>query len=772
MHNDALRRCAARRPVVLVLDDLHWADRDSLQLFGFLAATLRDAAVLILGTYRDVEIRREHPLCSVLGDLARMSHCERITLRGLGDTDVQELVSRTTGKTVGSRLGSAIAELTEGNPFFVREMALLLANGESLDVDEAHLLSLELPQSIRDAVGRRLDSLSTECNELLRDAAVIGRDFGSRLLAEIRDEPYEVQLELVGEALAMGVLKEHTSAGSYSFSHALVQQTLYEELQVAERVLAHRRTADALERLYGDRPTEHLAELAHHRFESAVGGDPLRSVEVSVRAAELAHRQYAYSESARHYERALEALVLAAPVEESRRCELLLAEAEARWAAGLRELSRDRFRQAADIARDLGRPELLARAAVGMRGYQIFGAAPDADTVRLLDEFLEVVEGRFPMWRARILSRLAFCEPHCSSMDNRRRLSEEAASLAGASDDPAVLFDVMAARYWATLGPDEPDQRLGIGREATEHGQRLDDPKLVLLGHEVLVGAHLMLGEFDEVGRHISAFEEIALELRQPIFEFLSLVQKGAYAMNRGRFDEAQEHLDRSVERGRGSVRQVDTLTAGAIYWLHSMRGDPIDPVEYERVFRDLLSQSPASGNAQIAKAGASAMLLDHGRHDESRQLLHEQFDDIDRLERDEHWLVTMSTLSEVAILLREPEIAEVLFHFLLPYERLMFTDDLIPASNGSVASALGALAGVCGRDDEAVERLRTAIEREDAIGAQPAAMRSRIRLAQQWCRGGQRARAREVLAVAEAAAQRMGHRADLSAVLAPLRQK
>ncbi len=760
-----LRRCAAQRPLLLILDDLHWADRDSAQLVGFLAAALHDVSVLIVGTYRDVDVRREHPLRSVLGDLARMSHCERITLRGLDNPDVEELVSRMTGETVGDRLSSAITELTEGNPFFVREIALLLADVGMLDIEEAHQLTLELPQSIRDAVGRRLNSLSAECNELLRHAAVMGRDFSSRLLAEINGASYDAQLELIGEALARGILKEHDSAGSYSFSHALVQQTLYEELEVSERVLAHRKTADALERLQGDHSTEHLAELAHHLFESAIVGDPLRSVEVSVHAAELAHRQYAYGESARHYERAQKALVLAALVDEPRRCELLLAEAEAKWAAGLRDLSRERFRQAANLARELGRPELLARAAVGMSDYGEESNTSEADT-RLLEESVEAVEDRFPIWRARILSRLVFSEPHGLSMDNRRLLSGQAASLAEESDDPVVLFDVLRARYWATVGPDEPDERVAIGLEATLQGQRLGDPRLVLLGHEVRVGAHLMLGEFDEADRHIRAFEEIALELRQPIFEYFALIQKGAFSMNCGRFDEAQEYLDQSVERGMGSVRYAKSLTAGAIYWLRNLRGDSIDAVEYEGNFVDLLRQSSVSGSTTIVKAAATLILVAVGRHDESHQLLREIVDGVDQLERNEHWLVTMSSLSESAVQLSEPEIGEVLFRLLLPYERLMFAHDLIPATNGSVGSALGALAGVCGRHDEAIERLSAAIEREDATGAQPAALNSRIRLARQWHRGGQPARAGEVAMAAAAAAKKIGSRVDLSAVL------
>jgi len=225
-----LRRTAKQRPLVLVLEDLHWADRDSMLLTSFLADALRDSAVMIVGTYRDLDVRREHPLGSLLRDLARAPHCERIVLRGLEPEHVVELLNRTAGREIEDRISQAIVEMTEGNPFFVRELALLVSEGGDFDVDEKQVLPLELPQGIRDAVGLRLATLSPACNALLRRAAVIGREWGGRVLFELGDESHEAQLELLGEALAAGVLREHSTAGRYAFSHALVRQTLYDEL--------------------------------------------------------------------------------------------------------------------------------------------------------------------------------------------------------------------------------------------------------------------------------------------------------------------------------------------------------------------------------------------------------------------------------------------------------------------------------------------------------------------------------------------------------------
>lgn len=754
------RRIAKLRPLVLVLEDLHWADRDSMLLTSFLAGALRDCAVLIVGTYRDAEVRGEHPLGALLRDLARAPHCERIALRGLEPDEVVELLRRTAGREIEERVSRVVVEMTEGNPFFVRELALLVAEDGAFAVDERQVLPLALPQGIRDAVGLRLASLSPACNEILRHAAVIGRDFNSRVLFELGGESHEAQLELLGEALAAGLLKEHPTAGTYSFSHALVRQTLYDDLGLAQRVIVHRATASALERIYGDGSAEHLSELAFHLFASAVGGDPLRSVEVSVRAADLAHRKRAYDESVRHLERALEAFDLADQAAASRRCELILAQAEARWDAGQRELAHEQFRRAAGIAREQGRPELLARAAIGMRSYGD-NTRPDADTVRLLEEALASVGDAFPVWRARILSRLTYCDPHTRAMENRRRLSEEAATLTADSADPAVLFDVFVGRYWATLGPDALDQRVAVGQEAAEAGRRLGDPRLVLLGHDTLVGAHLVLGEFDVVGRHVEAFNEIASALRQPFFEFHGLILQIVHAMNCGRFDEAQACLERADRRAEGSVQDAEALSAGILFWLRDMRGETTDPSEAAKILQSVGSRLLSStGTDQVFKASIIEVLLTVGQRDAARSQLHELFEnDIEELSRNENWLVTMSLACSAAIALDEPGIAERLFRLLLPYERLMFVHDHLHVSRGSVASSLGALAGVIGRHDEAVDRLRAAIAREEALGAQPAALDTRILLIQQFDRMGRAEASQAELGAARQAALRFGSR-------------
>lgn len=524
-----LARGAARTPRVIVLDDLHWADADSLLLLQFLAAPLRALPILLIGTYRDVEVRRTHPLGALLGALAREPHCDRIALRGFESGDVRNLIEGVAGVAPSPQLAESVFDMTEGNPFFVHEVVRLLAEQDRLGSDDANL-SLSLPQGVRDVIGRRLDSLSPECNELLRVAAFLGREFASAVLERVTEQPADVLLELLGEALAAQLLVERDDLGQYAFAHALTRHTLQEELHVPQRVALHRRIALALEATGGESADALLSELAYHFFEAAPGGDVQKAITYSVRAAERAHELFAYDESVRHYERALEALELRLPVDEGRRCQLLLSLAEERWAAGERERSRAAYAKAAEIARRRGDVVGLTQAAVGLRGYGEMGVAPDEPTLALLREALAAVGDDHPVSRSRILSRLAGSAPYSRSMQTREDLSREAYALATRAGDRVAIADAIAARYWASLGPDRVADRLAVGREAIERGREWGDLRLRVLGHETLIGAHLVAGELEAADQEIRTYEALALELRQPLFLFLANVVCGSCA--------------------------------------------------------------------------------------------------------------------------------------------------------------------------------------------------------------------------------------------------
>jgi DNA-binding winged helix-turn-helix (wHTH) protein len=721
-----LQRAARRRPLVLILDDLHGADDASLQLLRFLAGEIADSPLLVVGTYRDVEVQRGRPLADALGALARESTCERIALSGLDGESVARFVEALVGETPSPGLVATVHEMTEGNPFFIQEIVRLFAGEGRLDaLEEAGSRPLSLPQSVRDAIGRRLDTLSNECNRLLRVASVLGREFSTALLERVAEVPRGRVLDLVGEATAARVLTEVADAvGAYAFQHGLIRQTLYEELETPERVRLHRRAGEALEALCGAHPGPHLTELAHHFFQASAGGDPDKAIRYSVLAAEHAQHQLAHEEAARQYERALQALELRVPRDETRRCELLLALGEARATLGEREAERAAFEAAAAIARRLDRRDLFAHAALGRRGFEM--GAPVEESVRaLMDEALDAIGEAHPALRARILGRQAGTPPYSNSMERRRALIREARTLAHRSGEPAALRDVLQAARWGCLGPDRIDDRHALATELFELGERQGDATLTAMGHDVVMGAHLLRGEIGAADRALEAYARIARKTREPVLVWETLVWRGSRAVARGAFDEGEALIHEAYEQGRRSIAYSDFVYAGQMFFLHAWRGDTDDversPVFFGEMMKPSYTWAPAV-RAALARLQASRRETGPARR-AFDELAKADFRD---LPRDEHWLPAIGACGELACLLEDRRRGARLYDLLAPYANLFMIHDLLRANAGSVAAVLGGLAALLGRPAAAAAHFEDAIARETAMDAPLAVLSSK----------------------------------------------
>jgi tetratricopeptide (TPR) repeat protein len=306
-----LKSAGRRKPLVLVLDDLHWADHPSLLLLEFVARELANARVMIIGTYRDMELSRQHPLSKTLGELNRERLFQRVLLHGLDQEDVGRFIELASGVTPPAGMLDAVHGQTEGNPLFVTEVVrLLVQEGELTQESEARdSWAVRIPEGVREVIGRRLNRLSQQCNETLTIASVIGREFELKHLARLVENLSEDRLlEVLEEALSARVIEELPQAvGRYQFTHALIQNTLTEELTLTRRVRLHARIAETLEELYGDDAEAHAAELAHHyaEAEGVLGTEKL--VRYALLAGERTMSTYAYEEALAHFERGLTA---------------------------------------------------------------------------------------------------------------------------------------------------------------------------------------------------------------------------------------------------------------------------------------------------------------------------------------------------------------------------------------------------------------------------------------------------------------------------------
>ena len=399
-------------PTVLALDDLHWADKGTVQLLRHLASTT-PGGLLVLGTYRHTDISRGDPLGAALADLRRAAAVTRLVLGGLSEAGVRELVEAAGGRPLESP-GVAFAQLvraeTAGNPLFVSEVLLHLAERRDLVLrdgwwtSQRNLAAIGIPEGITDVIGRRLARLAPETEAVLRTAAIIGLEFEVGVLAAVLDLSEGDVLGLLEQALTAALVTE-VGIDRFRFAHALVRDTLHDELTVSRRTREHRRVAQAIELRHADDLDRVSAELARHWGEACAGGDTTPAVEWARRAGEHDLGRRAPDEAARWFARALE-LLADAPADERRR-HLMLRRAYAQMRADDPDaaLTAHAAAKLAIEARDVdaAAAALCLSARTGYDGVQ----PADEEKIGLLDQVLDLVERDRPELRGRLLAQLS-----------------------------------------------------------------------------------------------------------------------------------------------------------------------------------------------------------------------------------------------------------------------------------------------------------------------------------------------------------------------------
>ena len=368
-----LRNAADAQPLAIVLEDLHDADSGTLDMLTYLSRNLRGARLLVIGTYRDVEVDRAHPLSGTLAGLHRASSFRRIALRGLDPNEVGRLASGVAEREVAGSLAETVHRQTEGNPLFVQEVLRYLVDEGPLTENGGGAASIEMgiPEGLRDVIGKRLSRLSPECNELLRVAAVIGREFGLDVLEPVAGVAEDGLFRSLEEAMNAVLIEERSSVGTgvtYRFAHALFRQTLYEETIAPRRVRLHQKIGEAIEKAYPDRLEDHASELADHFTNATALQDLTKAVAYGEMAARNAQSVYAYGETVRLLEQALQVQEVIDPDDKAKRCDLLLSMADTLMSAAeprrvLEEIAPEAFALAEAID-DRGRASHACRIAL------------------------------------------------------------------------------------------------------------------------------------------------------------------------------------------------------------------------------------------------------------------------------------------------------------------------------------------------------------------------------------------------------------------------
>jgi DNA-binding SARP family transcriptional activator/tetratricopeptide (TPR) repeat protein len=759
-----LRRAAAEQPIVVVLDDLHRADTPSLLLLRFLARELGSAQLLVLGTYRHAQ-SADQSFAKTLAELAREPVARRIRLEGLYPPEVARFVELASGKPVPSALLQGICERTSGNPFFVRELVQLLQHKGRLDHAEQMTDPIDdIPSSVQEVVRGRVGDLSDAAGDILAGASVLGREFDLATLALICDVADDRLLELVEEAQAAGFLTEAPGRlGRYRFSHILVRDALYGQLRGRRHAQLHERAGEALESVYGSAPGARLPELAHHFLHASRETAEGKGLSYTIQAAEYAMGVLAYEDAVTLFETALRL-----PVDPTRRCQLLLALADAQMKAGATAQGRATLLQAAETAKALGAPGLFARAALG------FGTAFEFVLVdrAVVQQFTELVEAALGMLgpedaplRALLLSRLAMAfiltppERQGDAWERRTALSAEAVAMARRLGDDSVLAPVLYARGLAAWGPDNLKERTALSTELLQLSTTLGDQELTLAARQWHIVSCLEAGDIATVDQDLRAFTRQARQLRQPLYLYWSAILQSTRALLRGQFDEAERLSLEALTMGqRLEGRQLGNIQNGVGAQLQFIRREQGRMSEVEPMvaaFVERLPQIPAWRMA-LAMIDASIGQLETARV----QLDFLARDGFGRIPRDVFWLPALAGLAEVCATLGDEARAAQLYDLLVPYRQRFVVIGFGFACMGAVAQFLGQLASVTHRWEDAGRHFEAALQSYVRVGARPALARTGYEYAQMlldrnW--PGDRQRALELLTQATETAEELG---------------
>src|SRR5437660_8779693 len=753
-----LRSRPDHTPLVLVFDDLQWADTPSLLLLQFLVHELRDTAMLVVATYREMEARPNPPVADILGALARDGR--HLPLRGFGEEEVALFIEGKTGRSASAALVRAVHHETEGNPFFVDEIVHLLVSEGTLEPRDTSIPPrLPVPEGVREAIRRRLAPLPAPCRDALTLASVVGREFGLGALQRACGLGADALLEVLRPALGREILvRDPRAAGRYRFGHALIRETIYEELGAAERARLHGRIGDVLEALHEMDPTPHLATLAHHFLEAVPAGGAEKAITYSTRAARYAEASLAYEDAAVLFERALEVLAEAHPADARERTELLLARGGAQWKAGDGPGARETFRQAADIARRIGDARLLARSTLGFAGegsrlLWVRSGVVDQPRIELLEEALDGI-GDDPGLRARLLARLAINLYWAPEPERVLALSEEAVTLARQLGDPRDLAAVLRARWIALWRPEAAEERLAIADEIVRLGEQTADRELALLGRRFRIVGFLEHGDVVAADREIEAWAQIAGALRQPPYLTDLAMWRATRAIMDGRFAEGDEHAGRALELGEREP-EVEPAMRHAVQMavLQFHRGQ----LEHAIGAAGPRSYAPA---AMLLRCHRIFSWSETGRTAEARRDLRALAKDGFELPRDGGWLVYTSLLAAVAAELNDRASAARLYELLLPYADRLGIVGAGLACWGSISCYLGLLASALGRVAEATRHFEDAAKVHERIGARPFlawTQLSHARLLLTCDAGARRSEATALLASAPAPARGRG---------------
>jgi len=715
--SDFLLTAARRKPLLLFLDDLHWADAATLLLLQHLSRRVSEAPLLVVGTYRDTEVDARHPLRGLMTETARQGLSYTMALRPFDRNEAAMLMEAVLGSTAADHVVDALFSAAEGNPFFTEELVRhLREQGHDLANPKAGVGEWPIPETVRQVIVRRLARLREEANRVLTYSSVLGRDLSLPKVAAVTGRDEDTLLDLLDEAVAAHVLREGVEG--YAFSHPLIQETLYQGLTAPRRRQLHGRVSKALEALWGaDLDLQRLAELAHHFFAGAGQGDVAKATSYATRAAESALSQLAYEEAVRLYQMALDALDLAETRgnQAAQRCELLLSLGEAHDKAGDRAKASETFQQAAALARELGHAEGLARAALGLAWHWFTFTTISEVEISLQQEAVSALGDQDSALRARLMSRLAAALNVTASRERALSLSQDAEAVARRVGDKAALAFTLLSKHYV-WGPASAEDRLAVVTEILRLAEEVGDREMVSWTH-VLRHSHLLeLGDIPGADEEMEVVARQAEELQQPYYLWRAAISRTSRALLEGQLEEGEQLAREALNFGQRAQAPGTAMVFAA--QMFAVRREQGRLEELEPIFRAFVQQYPKMPASRCTLADLYREL---GREtDARREFEHLAANDFADLPQDEVWLTGVTLLSEVCSFLGDARRADPLYQILLPYSRRNVVVSVGVACHGSASRYLGLLAATMQRWQDAERHFEDALGMNTHMGARP----------------------------------------------------
>jgi tetratricopeptide (TPR) repeat protein len=759
---DLLERASKGAPIVLVLDDLHWADRPTLQLLRHVVGAEAPLQLLIVMIQRDTEVADDHPAAETLAALHREPGVERASLGGLGVDALGALLETAGGQALGTGgrvLRDRLAAETDGNPFFVTEVLRhLVETGAIRQGDDGRWIAdtgsapLSLPTSVREVVTQRVARLGDQARQTLTLAAVIGREFDLGLLAHVTDSTEDDALEAVEEALVARLVEE--SAGTvdrFTFAHAIIRNVIYRELPTSRRVRIHRRVGEALERLGGD-PHDRVVEMAHHFIEGASAGRAETAAKYAAAAAEEAEASLAFEDALDLCQRGLAALAASHPestvVPGPEAFDLLFRLGRAQLLSG-RGGGRETLLRAFEMAEALGDPDRMATAVLSIsRGF--FSRMGRTD-VQLVDAIERAIAAR-PLGddavTAELLATLASELVWAEDGERRFGLSDQALTMARQVDDRRALGRVLLLRNMTISAPDTLDERIEETGELLEIAEELEDPVISFRAAFQRGGTALESGDIAAADAMVDRAGALAAELRQPSLVWQANLMRTSRRILEGALDDAERHALETLELGR----QADHSSEALIFFTEQM----LEIRRWQGRLGEMLDDFREAAGVERIDFGYSLVryLYDAGEEDDAAERYRAIVERFEPPRRDMLAAATLGNLAYLSARVGDGDRARWLYDALRPFAPAFATTTVAKPAG---LHYLGMLASTMDEPGPAEEHFAAALALHEKAGAPLLAAETQLEWASLLVDRGEADRAAPMLDAVQQAATRYG---------------